>query len=101
MPPQLVASGIGSHVIASADRQLFDPLKDFTHIALLGGPPIAFVVNAAAVPRRRQLHRPGGRRQQADQLGLAGARHARPPDRRTCRAQTSMNTQPSSSTTVR
>jgi tripartite-type tricarboxylate transporter receptor subunit TctC len=47
MPPQLVASGIGSHVIASADRQLFDPLKDFSHIALLGGPPIAFVVNAS------------------------------------------------------
>jgi tripartite-type tricarboxylate transporter receptor subunit TctC len=43
----LVVSGIGSHVIASADRAAFDPLKDFTHIALLGGPPVAFVVNAA------------------------------------------------------
>lgn len=43
----LVVSGIGSHVIASADRAAFDPLKDFTHIALLGGPPIAFVVNAS------------------------------------------------------
>jgi tripartite-type tricarboxylate transporter receptor subunit TctC len=43
----LVVSGIGSHVIASADKVAFDPLKDFTHIALFGGPPIAFVVNAA------------------------------------------------------
>lgn len=42
----LVVSGIGSHVIAPADRASFDPIKDFTHIALLAGPPIAFVVNA-------------------------------------------------------
>lgn len=43
----LVVSGIGSHVIAPANGASFDPVKDFTHIALLGGPPIALVVNAA------------------------------------------------------
>ena len=43
----LVVSGIGSHVIAPIDSPgTFDPMKDFTHIALLGGPPIAMVVNA-------------------------------------------------------
>ena len=42
----LVVSGIGSHVIAAADGASFDPMKEFTHIALLGGPPIGFVVNA-------------------------------------------------------
>jgi tripartite-type tricarboxylate transporter receptor subunit TctC len=42
----LVVSGIGSHVIAPANGGVFDPLKDFTHIAMLGGPPIALVVNA-------------------------------------------------------
>lgn len=43
----LVVSGIGSHVIAPATTGVFDPIKDFTHIALLGGPPIALVVNAS------------------------------------------------------
>jgi tripartite-type tricarboxylate transporter receptor subunit TctC len=43
----LVVSGIASHVIAP---QLprgtpYDPLKDFTHIALLGGPPAVLAVN--------------------------------------------------------
>ena len=43
----LVISGIGSHVIAPVDApNVFDPLKDFSHIALLGGPPLAMVVNA-------------------------------------------------------
>lgn len=43
----LVISGIGSHVIAPADNpKAFDPLKDFTHIAILGGPPIVLAVNA-------------------------------------------------------
>lgn len=43
----LVISGIGSHVIAPVEAVgTFDPIKDFTHIALLGGPPIAMVVNA-------------------------------------------------------
>lgn len=43
----LVISGIGSHVIAPVDTPgSFDPMKDFTHIALLGGPPLGMVVNA-------------------------------------------------------
>ncbi len=43
----LVISGIGSHVIAPVDApNVFDPMKDFSHIALLGGPPLAMVVNA-------------------------------------------------------
>src|SRR5258706_11195443 len=37
----LVVSGIASHVIAPQLPQgtPYDPLKDFTHIALIGGPP--------------------------------------------------------------
>lgn len=43
----LVVSGIGSHVIAPVDSpNAFDPMKDFTHIAMLAGPPLALVVNA-------------------------------------------------------
>ena len=42
----LVISGIASHVIAPAvnPNAPFDPLADFTHIALLGGPPNILVV---------------------------------------------------------
>jgi len=44
----LVISGIGSHIIAPAENpKSFDPVKDFTHIAILGGPPIALAINAA------------------------------------------------------
>ena len=43
----LVVSGIGSHVIAPVDHaDIFDPMKDFTHIAMLAGPPLGIVVNA-------------------------------------------------------
>ncbi|WP_420226395.1 tripartite tricarboxylate transporter substrate binding protein [Pigmentiphaga litoralis] len=43
----LVVSGIGSHVIAPLQNpNAFDPIKDFTHIAFLGGPPAALIVNA-------------------------------------------------------
>jgi tripartite-type tricarboxylate transporter receptor subunit TctC len=43
----LVVSGIGSHVIAPVDSpNSFDPIKDFSHIAILGGPPLALAVNA-------------------------------------------------------
>ena len=43
----LVVSGIGSHVIAPVDQPgTFDPMKDFTHVAMLGGPPLGMVVNA-------------------------------------------------------
>ena len=43
----LVLSGIGSHVIAAVQLgNGMNPTKNFTHLALLGGPPIALVVNA-------------------------------------------------------
>ncbi|MGH8634671.1 MAG: Bug family tripartite tricarboxylate transporter substrate binding protein [Burkholderiales bacterium] len=43
----LVVSGIASHVIAPAlvAKPAFDPLRDFTHIALFGGPPTVFAVH--------------------------------------------------------
>jgi tripartite-type tricarboxylate transporter receptor subunit TctC len=43
----LVVSGIASHVIApSLPRGTpYDPMKDFTHIALFGGPPAVLAVN--------------------------------------------------------
>jgi len=42
-----VISGIASHVIAPIINANtgYDPLKDFTHVAYLGGPPIVVVVN--------------------------------------------------------
>jgi len=42
-----VVSGIASHVIAPLLPQgtPYDPLKDFTHVALFGGPPAVFAVN--------------------------------------------------------
>lgn len=43
----LVISGIASHVLAPiSNPTMFDPVKDFTHIAMLGGPPLGMVVNA-------------------------------------------------------
>jgi tripartite-type tricarboxylate transporter receptor subunit TctC len=42
----LVVSGIGSHVIAPVENHKIDPMKDFTHIAMLAGPPVAMVVNS-------------------------------------------------------
>jgi len=43
----LVVSGVASHVIAPvlSAKPLFDPVRDFTHIALLGGPPAVFAVH--------------------------------------------------------
>ncbi|MGH8667632.1 MAG: Bug family tripartite tricarboxylate transporter substrate binding protein [Burkholderiales bacterium] len=43
----LVVSGVASHAIApSLPRGTpYDPLKDFTHLALFGGPPAVLVVN--------------------------------------------------------
>ena len=42
-----VISGIASHVIAPIinSNTGYDPVKDFTHVAYLGGPPIVVVVN--------------------------------------------------------
>ena len=43
----LVLSGIGSHVIAPLQLgNGMNPMKDFTHLALLGGPPSALVISA-------------------------------------------------------
>jgi tripartite-type tricarboxylate transporter receptor subunit TctC len=49
----LVVSGVASHAIAPALSKdfPFDPLRDFTHIALFGGPPGVLVVNPS-VPAR-------------------------------------------------
>jgi tripartite-type tricarboxylate transporter receptor subunit TctC len=43
----LGVSGIATHVVAPAvnPNVTYDPIKDFTHIALLGGPPVVFVVH--------------------------------------------------------
>ena len=43
----LVVSGVASHCIAPALSKSFpfDPVRDFTHIALFGGPPGVLVVN--------------------------------------------------------
>ena len=42
----LVVSGVASHVIAPALSKVpFDPLRDFTHIALFGGPPALLAVH--------------------------------------------------------
>jgi tripartite-type tricarboxylate transporter receptor subunit TctC len=43
----LVVSGVASHAIAPALNTStgYDPVRDFTHIAYLGGPPIVWVVH--------------------------------------------------------
>jgi tripartite-type tricarboxylate transporter receptor subunit TctC len=43
----LVVSGVASHAIAPslAAKPPFDPIKEFTHIALFGGPPAVFGVH--------------------------------------------------------
>jgi tripartite-type tricarboxylate transporter receptor subunit TctC len=43
----LVVSGVASHVIGPLLPQgtPYEPLKDFTHIALFGGPPAVFAIN--------------------------------------------------------
>ena len=49
----LVVSGIASHAVgpAMSAKPPFDPIKDFSHIALFGGPPLVFAVNPS-VPAR-------------------------------------------------
>jgi tripartite-type tricarboxylate transporter receptor subunit TctC len=49
----LVVSGIASHVIAPAlaAKPPFDPVKDFTHLALFGGPPAVFGVHPSLPTR--------------------------------------------------
>ncbi len=43
----LLVSGVASHVVAPAlaAKAPFDPVKDFTHIALFGGPPTVLAVH--------------------------------------------------------
>lgn len=42
----LLVSGVASHVVAPAlGKVSFDPVRDFTHIALFGGPPTVFAVH--------------------------------------------------------
>ncbi len=49
----LVVSGVASHAIAPtlSKKVPFDPVRDFTHIALFGGPPSVLAVNPS-VPAR-------------------------------------------------
>jgi tripartite-type tricarboxylate transporter receptor subunit TctC len=41
----LVVSGIGSHVIAPAETKAYNPVTDFTHIAMFGGPPTVLAIH--------------------------------------------------------
>jgi tripartite-type tricarboxylate transporter receptor subunit TctC len=52
----LLVSGVASHVLAPAlPRGVpYDPLKDFTHIALFGGPPSVLVINPAVPAKNLQ-----------------------------------------------
>lgn len=47
----LLVSGVASHAVAPAVSKLsFDPLRDFTHIALFGGPPIVVAIAPSLGP---------------------------------------------------
>ena len=48
----LVVSGVASHAVAPALAKVpFDPVKDYTHIALFGGPPSVFAVHPSLPSR--------------------------------------------------
>lgn len=49
----LVVSGVASHAVAPAlaAKPPFDPVKDFTHIALFGGPPTVLAVHPSLPAR--------------------------------------------------
>lgn len=49
----LLVSGVASHAIAPAlpAKPPFDPIGDFTHIALMGGPPTVFAVHPSLPAR--------------------------------------------------
>ncbi len=76
----LLVSGVASHVLAPAlPRGVpYDPLRDFTHIALFGGPPSVLVVNPAVPAKDLQefVALVKGKAQEVF-LRLAGQRHAR------------------------
>ena len=46
----LLLGGLSANVIAPAiaDKPIYDPIGDFTHIAYIGGPPIAIVVTGSS-----------------------------------------------------
>jgi tripartite-type tricarboxylate transporter receptor subunit TctC len=77
----LIASGLPSHVLAPAmnpRNAAFDPMRDFTHIAYLGGPPNVFVVHRSSpVKSFRDLltlmrSAPGGVEYVSPSLGSVG-----------------------------
>jgi tripartite-type tricarboxylate transporter receptor subunit TctC len=48
----LIVSGVASHVIAPAlSKVSYDPLRDFTHVALIGGPPTVLAVHPSLPAR--------------------------------------------------
>lgn len=77
----LMASGLPSHVLAPAmnpKNASFDPVRDFTHIAYLGGPPNVFVVHSSSPAKSfRDLldlmrSRPGGVEYVSPSIGSVG-----------------------------
>ena len=77
----LMASGLPSHVLAPAMNPRnagFDPVRNFTHIAYLGGPPNVFVVHSSsAVKSFRELldlmrSQPGGVEYVSPSIGSVG-----------------------------
>jgi tripartite-type tricarboxylate transporter receptor subunit TctC len=69
----LLVSGVGSHVHAPAMKKVaYDPIRDFTHIALLGGPPGVLVVNSS-FPARDLNGLVAAAKSQSLSYGSAGA----------------------------
>lgn len=63
----LLGSGVGSNVVAPAMLSVqFDSIRDFTHIAFLGGPPQVLAVNAGFEPRTLQQYLDRSRGKAAD-----------------------------------
>jgi tripartite-type tricarboxylate transporter receptor subunit TctC len=76
----LIVSGMPSHVLAPAMNKNagFDPVRDFTHIAYLGGPPNVFAVhNSSPAKTFRELlelmrKEPGGVEYVSPSIGSVG-----------------------------
>lgn len=76
----LIVSGMPSHVLAPAMNKNagFDPVRDFTHIAYLGGPPNVFAVhNSSPAKSFRELldlmrKQPGGVEYVSPSVGSVG-----------------------------
>ena len=83
----LVVSGVASHVIAPAmaANPSFDPVRDFTHIAYLGGPPVLWIVNPEHPAKTQRVPGLGQSQPEADRLHLTRHRNAgQPVCRRSC-----------------